>query len=442
MTAAGAVLTAAGVILVGIPAVLVPALVGVRGRAAYVTAALVVAAADIVAVVTLLSFVDAFERPWLLAGHAVFAAVALGAWDRLGRPRPPEGLRPQPRAIAEEARRHPVVAVAVGVAGVALAIQLYLGIAVAQTNWDVLSYHLSRAAYWLQYDSATQFPGGSVRQLGYQPDAEILQAWTMDLAGGDRLVALVQWLSAIGTGLACFVAARFLGFPRSGAAFAAALLVAMPMTILQTTTAQNDLVVSFFLLAAVALAMRGVRDQHVGELAVAGAAFGLAVGTKSTALMGVPAVALVLGAVLMRHRPPRRILLVTAACGVAGVVALGSYNYVSNFRNTGHVTGTASDHLERESPVKANAVRIFWGFFDFPGASLPWVDNVLALTAPTVLGDHRNETFGYRSTRRQTTARARSARSACCSCCRSWSGSRYGDGSRSSSAPWPSGRCR
>ncbi|HEX8743756.1 MAG TPA: glycosyltransferase family 39 protein [Thermoleophilaceae bacterium] len=393
---AGVVVMALGLALVAAPALLVPALLGVRGTVARVLAALVVGAADVVLVGTLVSFTDGFERPWLLADHAVLAALAYFWWRRAGRPAPFEG--PPPRAIAASlragAREHPIVAVAVGAVAVALAIQLFLGLMVAQNNWDVMSYHLARAAYWLQYDSVSHFPGGSPRQIGYPPNTELLQAWTMELWGSDRLVALVQWLSGIGAALACYLAARFLGFERSGSALAGALLLAMPIPILQTTTAQNDLAAAFLVLATAAFLARGLRDGHAGELVVAGAALGLAVGTKNTAVMAIPSLALIAAAVAYRSRPARRTLAIAGAAAAIGIAALGSYTYVSNLRNTSSLTAHASDHLERSSPVKKNEVMIWWGFVDFPGVHVPWLDGILKSTVPDVLGD-QNEQFYY-----------------------------------------------
>lgn len=397
MSLGGLLLIAIGVALVAVPAVLVPVVLNVTGLAARGVAALVCGAANVVLVGTLVSFVDGFERPFLLAGHALVAALVVVVWRRAGSPAPIDGtdLRGVVHASRNGAREHPAVAAAVVLAAVALAVQLFLGIAVAQTNWDVLSYHLSRAAYWLQYDSVTQFPGGSARQLGYPPNAELLQAWTMELSRGDRFVSVVQWLSGIGMALACFVAARALGFGRSGAVLAGALLIAMPIPILQTTTAQNDVAVSFFLLAAVAFALRGLRGAgHHGDLVVAGAALGLAVGTKNTAVMALPGLALALAIVVHRLKPPRRTLALGAAAAIAGVLALGSFNYFANLKNTGSLTGDASNHLERHDPVVGNAVRIAWGFVDFPGTGVVAFDVVSQATAPDLLGEPK-EHFSY-----------------------------------------------
>src|SRR4051812_33510083 len=58
---------------------------------------------------------------------------------------------------------------------------------------------------------------------------------------------------------------------------------------------------------------------------------------------------------------------------VAGVLTLGTYNYVENARNTGDVFGHV-DPVPRESPFFDNTIKVDWGYVDFPGVSLPGFD--------------------------------------------------------------------
>jgi hypothetical protein len=272
--------TAAGLVLLAVPSLALPAALRIGGLARFAVAALVAAAATIVAVFVVLSLVDQLTRGWILVGQAIVAAGSAGAWTLAGRPPPPRGYVDAIREGVRTAPGHPAV-MAFGAAVVlALAVQLFAAIAVAPNNWDSMTYHLSRAAYWLQNHSATQFFPGSIRQNGAPPNAEMLQAWTMAITGTDRFAQVVQWLALVGIAAAVFGGARLLGFARPASIFAAALFVALPQPILQATTTQNDLVVTFFIAAAALFGVSGLRNGSRGELAVAGAAAGLAIGTK------------------------------------------------------------------------------------------------------------------------------------------------------------------
>ncbi|MDP1849444.1 MAG: glycosyltransferase family 39 protein [Solirubrobacteraceae bacterium] len=369
---AAAIVTLVGVALIAVPAVLIPALLQIRGRVAFVVAAGVTGAAVVVGLSLVLSVPRALSRTGLLVGEACVAAMCAALWLRRGRP-PPPSFRPA-SVLASIPRSGALL-----VAGVALAVQFYVALAVAPNNWDSMTYHLSRAAYWLQYGSAGEFPGGTVRQLDSAPNGELLQAWTMALTDTDRFASLVQWGALVGTALCVFAGARLLRFAPPAAAFAAGIFVILPQPIMQATTTQNDVIVTFFLTASALFTARGIRDQHVGDIAVGAAAAGLALGTKGTALFAAPALALIGVAALVAYRPGRRLVLTGAALYAGGLIALGSFSYVSNYVRTGDPFGglTAHTTVPEGTPLARNAALVSWSLVDSPGVSMPFVDTLL-----------------------------------------------------------------
>lgn len=365
----------------------------VRGPAAFAAAVIVLGAAEIVLVSIALSALDALRVGWMLLGQAVLSGAAVAWWVAGRRPLP---ALPRTGSLRRAARAHPAVALLVAAAGLAWLVELVLAVGCTPNNWDAMAYHLARVAYWIQQHSATHFHAGTLRQLSYPPNAELLQAWTFLVSGTDRLANLVQW-TALG-GLACLVytGARVLGFARAGAAFAAALFALLPQPVLQATTSQNDLVAAFFYLAAVVLGARGLRDGDRGDLVVAGAALGLGVGAKGTLLFGLLPVALLAGIGVRRLRPPRRLAVTAAAAAVAGVVLLGSWGYALNVGDYGGPLGPANDSVERTSPVPANTARTAWELADLPGLRAGWLDLVLQRTLEPLTGDLRSPRFpGY-----------------------------------------------
>ncbi len=369
----------------------------VRGPAAGLAAALVVAAAEIVLLTIVLSLFDSLRPGWMLLGEGIVAVAALAAWHAAGRPHPalsnPLGRWPEARAWA---RANPAAAGMGAVAVAALALQLVMAVAVAPSNWDSMTYHLARVGYWLQFDSALHFDGGTVRQLANPPNGEFLQAWTMLLSGGDRFANTVQWAALVGLAAAIAGLSRVLGFNRTAALFAAALFVAMPQPILQATSTQNDLIVSFFIVAALLFGMRGLRDRSNADLALCGAAVGLAVGSKGTGLLALPVVAGVLAVAAWRYSTPMRAVL---RCGVAagvGIALLGSFNYGLNLDTYDAPLGGLNTLTKRESPVTDNAVAAVWSFADSSGVAMPWLDVGVRRPVNRFLGELRSPSFtGY-----------------------------------------------
>jgi 4-amino-4-deoxy-L-arabinose transferase-like glycosyltransferase len=378
--------TLASLALLAIAVVALAAALRIRDRAAFAAAALVLGAAVIVLTSIVVSLFDALTRTGLLVAEAVVAAGAVATWAATGRPRPPAGWRPRRGTLPAAPRAHPLVALVLTTAGLALAIQAAMGIAVAPSTWDSMTYHLSRAAYWLQQHSAEHFPGGSLRQLGSPPNAEIIQAWTMAITGTDRFVALVQWLALIGLSCCVYLGARLLEFGRAPALFAAALFAVLPEPLLQAASTQNDLVIAFFVLAAAVFGVRGLRDRRGGDIAVAAAALGLAVGTKGTVFALGPSLAIVLLAAIWRYRPPPRLVAGAVAGAVCAVLALGSWGYALNVADGDPLFGGLVGKTQRETPVGENAVRVVWTFVDSPGVSARWFDLLATKTAHKTVG--------------------------------------------------------
>lgn len=177
-------------------------------------------------------------------------------------------------------------------AGMALLI-LIVGVTAliaAPNTWDALTYHLPRAAHWIQNGSVAHYPTHVLRQLSLSPWAEFAIAHLELLAGSDRLANLVQWLAMGGSAIGVSLIARDLGGSARAQTAAAALALTLPMGILQGSSAQNDHTVAFWLVCFVAFFLPLRKAPSPGSLSAwlcAGASLGLALLTKGTAYLYV-----------------------------------------------------------------------------------------------------------------------------------------------------------
>jgi len=337
----------------------------IEGGAELALASLVLAAGVAIALTEALSPLHGVTRPGLLGGAAVAAALAGAAWWRAGRP--------FPRIAAPSPRGHGAVAAVVGAAALAVLAQLVLALLVVPNEVDGLLYHLLRSAMVVQDHTAVPFhPALRGDPASMNPaNAELLVAWTMALSHGDRLAGLVQWACLPALGALVFAGARELGFARPAAAFAGAVAVLAPEPLLQATTVQTDLVLSVLIGSAALFAVRGVRRRTTGDLVVAGAAAGLALGTKTSAIVAAPFVALLVLAAARRARTPRRLLGRAAVLAVAGALVLGSFAYAEDLARTGDplggMTASTARDFTRASPA-LNVARSAWSVFvEAPG---------------------------------------------------------------------------
>ena len=399
--------TVSGLLLLAVTGLVTASALRIRGRAPFLLASLVMGAASVILLFEVLSLVNLLTRPAILVGQVVMAGGAAAAWWTAGRPRPRGEWRPSRSTLALAARAHPAVATLGLLVLLSLALQLVMAVTVAPNNSDSMTYHLSRAAYWLENRSAMQWTGGSVRQLYAAPNAEMLVAWTMSISGTDRLAALVQWTALAGLCGAIFSTSRVTGFPVAASCFAAGLFAVMPQPIMQATTTQNDLVASFFIVSSMLFGIRGLRDGSLGDLVPAAASGGLAIGTKGTALIAVPSFALLLGYALWRYRPPRRFVLIAGGLGLCGVLAFGTFHYALTLEHTHTLFGGVKGQTGRVTPVGTNLARVLWTFADSPAAEMSWLRALLDRPFHRIIGNLSHAGLGLgidTSTQEDTTA--------------------------------------
>ena len=154
----------------------------------------------------------------------------------------------------------------------------------APNNWDSMTYHLARIVHWQQQNSVTFYATHIDRQIQLQPGAEFILLHMQILSGGDQFANLLQWVALLFGSLNISWIARKFGANGKGQVFAAIFCWTLPMAILQASSTQNDLVVSAWLSAFIALSLELMDEPRTLLYQIGcGLALGLAILTKATA---------------------------------------------------------------------------------------------------------------------------------------------------------------
>jgi hypothetical protein len=349
-------------------AVLLAASLRLASPVAFVLAVWLAATGEIVLLTEILSPLS-LARGWgYAAGEAVLLAVAIAVWRRRGSPRPPALPRV---ALGPALRAHPVLAFLAAVVALAFVYQAFIAIGTPPNNWDSLAYHLSRAAGWMQAHGVEYLPAHTERQNAFQPNAEIMILWTFAFIARDTFAAVPQLLAGVVLLVSVYGIGRRLGFSRPAALLPALLGATLTEIALQTVTTQNDLFAAAFVLACAYFALGRARI----DLVLAGAALGLALGTKLTSVFALPVLVGLLLAGRRRQELPALLGRATA-WAAAGFIVFGLYGYAQNLAETGRVLGdpSASAHLQPEvtaGGTVSTAARIAWRLIDTSGYHLP-----------------------------------------------------------------------
>jgi hypothetical protein len=359
---AGALLLVLGLGGLATAATLVAASLRPDGVIAFLLTAVTVGWGLLVAILLLLSPAGLVTRGWLLAAVVAALVASLLVWHVTGRSRVPSIREAVQRALAA-IRADPALSVLALLVALGSAYVIALALATPPLDYDVLLYHLPRAALWEQEQAVGYLAGASDPRLdGNPPGAELGILATMLLGGGDRFVALPQLLAYATCCLAVLGIARRLGLDTRQALFGALLFATLPLVAVQASTAYNDLVVAGFL-ALVAYAALG---RSRADLVLLALSLGLALTTKLTAVLALPRLALVAAVGAPRARWPS--LLAAGGCGLL----LGAPWYILNLVETGKLDGGLDEAADQRQPFALLEIvttfrRHLYSYVDFSG---------------------------------------------------------------------------
>ncbi len=202
-----------------------------------------------------------------------------------------------------------------GLAAIAVILTGLVAWCAPPNTWDSMTYHMSRVAHWAQQGSVAFYPTHIPRQLVYNPWAEWAIAQLYVLAGSDRWANGVQWGAFVGSLVAVSAITAVLGGTRRAQAVAAVVCATIPMAILQASSTQNDLVVSFWVASVAYWVVRFGADPTRRHAVAVGASLGLALLTKVTAVVfAAPFVAWFL---VVAWRQPARVRTLATVVGIA-----------------------------------------------------------------------------------------------------------------------------
>jgi hypothetical protein len=183
---------------------------------------------------------------------------------------------------------NPASAILLGLAGFQLITLAMVAYIYPPNNWDSLTYHLSRVMHWQQNQSVAIYATNIARQIQSQPFAEYAIANLQIMLKNDSYANFVQ-LFAFFT---CFIGITSLTKKLGGSSdqqiLAGVFCVSVPMLILQSTSTQNDLVVSQWVLCFIVMGLNLIEDlRNPVWIFAAGISLGLACLTKATAFIFV-----------------------------------------------------------------------------------------------------------------------------------------------------------
>jgi 4-amino-4-deoxy-L-arabinose transferase-like glycosyltransferase len=258
----------------------------------------------------------------------------------------------------------------------------------SNTN-DSLLNHLARVGYWLQHGNLLIWPTPSYHNIVYPVNANLLILWTILFTRNDLLAGFVQWTAALASATAVFGLARLLGWGRPQSLFAGFLWLTLPEILMQSTTTQQDLIVSTLFIITVYFFILGIKQKSIQVIILSSLTLGLTIGTKQVAIFALPGLALFILIIWLKDRKNNSKLIITwILASMVSVFLLGSYIYFQNsifFGNPiGNEQSIAAEINGRSEGTFANKLtfntaRLFYQGIDFTGLPPFMTDNLIKI---------------------------------------------------------------
>ncbi|MEY3369047.1 MAG: hypothetical protein RI973_2202 [Bacteroidota bacterium] len=188
-------------------------------------------------------------------------------------------LLPLYQQLSEKTKNNKLLA---GTLLVLFAVLFIQGVAYPPNNYDSMAYHMSRIAHWYSHGNVSYYPTNIYRQIFQPPFSEWLIGHICILNRSDVFANAVQ-LFYLGGILLCVVEiCRELKLSRTVAVFAMLFIMATPEVLLEATSTQNDVVVSFFVMLCAYYAIRSIRENSFSAALLMALSAGLSTLTKGT----------------------------------------------------------------------------------------------------------------------------------------------------------------
>ncbi len=338
----------------------------------------VLAFAQIVMTFEILSLFSAIKEIWVLGANVLFFAGTAFAWFKKGTPvwslefadfrnRLNNSLK------LDKSLMWLYVGFLVLIIGAIL-----LNTIMPITNADAQGYHAARSLFWIAQGNLNHFVVADIRALCLPINSEILYSWVLLFIKKDIFLGYFSFVGYILAIISLYNIFTYLGFCTRRKLWIIFILSSFASVLVQLSGTETDIIVAGLVSSAIFLFWYGLKNDKLVPIFMAALSYALAMGTKTPAIMTIPAVGLFFTGLCFYHKKfkPLGYFLIF---GIINFLIFASYNYILNFIDYHDFMGADSFMVVSKNyyglkAVPANLVKYFFMFFDFTG--FKWSDYV------------------------------------------------------------------
>lgn len=354
-----------------------------------------IAFAQIVFSIELLSIFNAISKSGILALNALFLTISLWYWNKNQKPI----YIPQIKTFFSQAikamKKDKMLFIMGGGFIFFIGISLFLCWFMPVVEYDALAYHFNRALQWVSQASLNHFDIADDRNINMAINSEILYTWFLTFVYRNVFIGFFSFAGYLLTIFSLYSLLEQMGYSMRRRLWTVFLTTAVAGILFEASSVQVNIIISGLVLACLSLFYYGVKKGGFVPIYFSSLAISLAIGTKTSAFFVIPSLAIIFTWLLIKYQKECFWKYVGIFIGFSCLNSLifSAYNYILNFIEFGNFMGTESSILYHK--MKGGMQGYISGFIrhlvlllDFTGfiygsylqnQVFTWQDNLLAI---------------------------------------------------------------
>lgn len=337
-----------------------------------------IAFAQLVLTFEILSLFNAIKQFWVLGVNTLFLAVSGYLWVKKSKPVwCLEYSNFRNKLINSLKLDKSLMWLYVGFC-VLIIVSLTLCLLMPITNADAQAYHAARSLFWVIQGSLNHFDVADIRNLCLPINSEILYSWVLLFVKTDAFFGFFSFIGYLLSIISVYNILGLLGYCTRKKLWVIFILSSFASVIVQISSTETDIIIAGLASSAIFLFWYALKNNQKVPVFMSSLAYALALGTKTTAIIAIPGIGVLLLALsfyFKKYKP----LLLFLGFGIINFLIFSAYNYILNFIHFSNFLGPVSFMVVSKNyygikGMISNFIKYFFMLVDFTG--FRWSDYI------------------------------------------------------------------
>jgi hypothetical protein len=198
---------------------------------------------------------------------------------------------------------------------------------------DALNYYFTRCTEWIQNKSISHFLTTDTRELIMPVNMDFLYTWLLIFRKSEMGAAIFSFIGYTGVIYVIYNLLKELNFSVRRRLWAIFVFSSFALVMVEMTRPCADLFVGGLILSSIYLFIKSSKDEDRTALYFSALSYALAIGTKTTSIIAIPSVFIILCTLTYIYKKESFIKNLSYFCGlfILNFIIFSSYNYILNF---------------------------------------------------------------------------------------------------------------